>query len=86
VSSAKGPEHGSSLFVGIDTGTTNTRAWLVDGDRILARREAAAGARDTARDGHDRKLRAADASVAGDEAGGVIAGLQHDLLVGRRRL
>ena len=42
----------------IDAGTTNTRAWLVAGDRILARREVAVGARDTARDGHDRALRA----------------------------
>src|SRR5688572_27091854 len=32
------------------------------------------------------QLGAADASVAGDEAGGVIAGLQHHLVVGRRRL
>jgi 2-dehydro-3-deoxygalactonokinase len=43
----------------VDAGTTNTRVWLVDGDRSLARREAAVGARDTARDGHDGKLRAA---------------------------
>jgi 2-dehydro-3-deoxygalactonokinase len=44
-------------LVGIDAGTTNTRAWLVAGGRVLARREAAVGARDTARDGHDRALR-----------------------------
>jgi 2-dehydro-3-deoxygalactonokinase len=43
----------------LDAGTPNTRAWLVDGDRVLARGEAAVGARDTARDGHDRALRAA---------------------------
>jgi 2-dehydro-3-deoxygalactonokinase len=46
-------------LVGIDAGTTNTRAWLVAGGRVLARREAAVGARDTARDGHDRALRTA---------------------------
>jgi 2-dehydro-3-deoxygalactonokinase len=46
-------------FVGMDAGTTNTRVWLVAGDRVLARAEAPVGARDTARDGHDRALRAA---------------------------
>ena len=48
-----------TALVCIDTGTTNTRVWLLDGDRILARQEAAVGARDTARDGNDRRLRAA---------------------------
>lgn len=46
-----------STFLCVDAGTTNTRVWLVAGDRILARREAAVGARDTARDGDDRALR-----------------------------
>jgi 2-dehydro-3-deoxygalactonokinase len=41
----------------VDAGTTNTRAWLVAGDGIAARGEVAVGARDTARDGHDRALR-----------------------------
>jgi 2-dehydro-3-deoxygalactonokinase len=44
-------------LVCVDAGTTNTRVWLVVGDRILARREATIGARDTARDGHSRALR-----------------------------
>jgi 2-dehydro-3-deoxygalactonokinase len=43
----------------VDTGTTNTRAWLLHGDRVLGRREAAVGARDTARDGHNGRLKAA---------------------------
>lgn len=46
-------------LVCVDAGTTNTRAWLLAGDRIVARQEAAKGARDTARDGHDRALRQA---------------------------
>ena len=46
-------------LVCVDAGTTNTRVWLVAGDRILARREATVGARDTARDGHPRALRGA---------------------------
>jgi 2-dehydro-3-deoxygalactonokinase len=65
------------LFVGIDAGTTRTRAFLVDGERILARAEAAVGARDTARDGDDRRLRAAlrasIAEVAGTAAPRCIA-------------
>src|SRR6185369_9514682 len=44
-------------LVCVDAGTTNTRVWLVAGDRVLARREATIGARDTARDGHPRALR-----------------------------
>jgi 2-dehydro-3-deoxygalactonokinase len=44
-------------LVCVDAGTTNTRVWLVAGGRILARREATIGARDTARDGHSRALR-----------------------------
>lgn len=51
-------------LVCIDTGTTNTRVWLLDGDAIVARREAAVGARDTARDGHN----------------GALAGAVHDLV------
>jgi 2-dehydro-3-deoxygalactonokinase len=41
----------------IDTGTTNTRVWLLHGDRVVARREAPVGARDTARDGHNGRLK-----------------------------
>jgi 2-dehydro-3-deoxygalactonokinase len=44
-------------LVCVDAGTTNTRAWLVHGDEVLARREAAVGARDTARDGHNGRLK-----------------------------
>ena len=54
-----GVSSGASTLLCVDSGTTNTRAWLVAGDRILACREAPRGARDTARDGHDRALRAA---------------------------
>lgn len=46
MSGAEGPDLRPSTFVGLDAGTTNTRAWLVDGERILARRaimEARAG-------------------------------------------
>ena len=50
---------GAATLLCVDSGTTNTRGWLVAGDRILACREAPLGARDTARDGHDRALRAA---------------------------
>jgi len=46
-----------TTLVCVDVGTTNTRVWLVGGGRILARRAAPVGARDTARDGHDRALR-----------------------------
>ena len=52
-------EGAATTLVCVDTGTTNTRVWLVDGERILARQEAAVGARDTARDGDDRRLRTA---------------------------
>lgn len=45
-------------LVCVDTGTTNTRVWLVAGERVVARREAAVGARDTARDGHNGRLKA----------------------------
>jgi 2-dehydro-3-deoxygalactonokinase len=47
----------SATLLCVDAGTTNTRAWLVSEGRIQARREAAVGARDTARDGHDGALR-----------------------------
>jgi 2-dehydro-3-deoxygalactonokinase len=46
-------------IVCVDVGTTNTRAWLVHGERVFARREMAVGARDTARDGHNGRLKAA---------------------------
>jgi 2-dehydro-3-deoxygalactonokinase len=43
----------------VDAGTTNTRVWLTAGDRLVARREVPVGARDTARDGGNGRLRAA---------------------------
>jgi 2-dehydro-3-deoxygalactonokinase len=43
----------------VDTGTTNSRAWLVRGGEVLAQRRVQAGVRDTARDGAPAKLRAA---------------------------
>lgn len=56
-------------LVCVDAGTTNTRVWLVDGGRVLARREASVGARDTARDGHTARLRGAlRVMVAGVQA------------------
>jgi 2-dehydro-3-deoxygalactonokinase len=42
----------------IDTGTTNTRVWLVCGERIISRAGAMVGVRDTARDGSSARLRA----------------------------
>ncbi|HVR69196.1 MAG TPA: 2-dehydro-3-deoxygalactonokinase, partial [Vicinamibacteria bacterium] len=42
----------------VDGGTTNTRVWLVRGEEVVARREAAVGARDTARDGHNGRWKA----------------------------
>jgi 2-dehydro-3-deoxygalactonokinase len=40
----------------VDAGTTNTRVWLLDGDRVVAKAQAAAGVRDTARDGSPARL------------------------------
>jgi 2-dehydro-3-deoxygalactonokinase len=40
----------------IDGGTTNTRAWAVEGDTILAHGRAMVGARDSARDGSSVRL------------------------------
>lgn len=47
----------AETLVCVDTGTTNTRVWLLHGDRIVARREAPVGARDTARDGHSGRFK-----------------------------
>jgi len=41
----------------IDSGTTNSRVWVVRGDEVLASSRAAAGVRDTARTGSARFLR-----------------------------
>ena len=43
----------------VDTGTTNSRVWLMSENKILARAEAMVGVRDTAREGNNDKLKAA---------------------------
>ncbi len=43
----------------VDAGTTNTRVWLTEGERILARAQVAVGVRDTARDGSPARLHSA---------------------------
>lgn len=43
----------------VDTGTTNSRVWLLDGDEILAKADAQVGVRDTAKDGSSVRLRSA---------------------------
>lgn len=43
----------------VDTGTTNSRVWLVRGEAILAKAEAQVGVRDTAKDGSAARLRSA---------------------------
>lgn len=40
----------------VDTGTTNTRLWLTEGDKVLAQARANVGVRDTARDGSPARL------------------------------
>ncbi|MCI0339399.1 MAG: 2-dehydro-3-deoxygalactonokinase [Acidobacteria bacterium] len=47
-----------SCTIYVDTGTTNTRVWLVCGERIISRASAMVGVRDTARDGTPARLRA----------------------------
>ncbi|MEZ5433289.1 MAG: rhomboid family intramembrane serine protease [Verrucomicrobiales bacterium] len=46
-------------FIAVDAGTTNLRVWLMVGGRAIARAEAMAGVRDTAREGHSGRLRTA---------------------------
>ncbi|MBS1790960.1 MAG: 2-dehydro-3-deoxygalactonokinase [Acidobacteria bacterium] len=41
----------------VDTGTTNSRVWLLHGDEILAKADAHIGVRDTAKDGSPARLR-----------------------------
>lgn len=43
----------------VDMGTTNTRVWLVSGNEVLGRASASVGARDTARDGSNMRIRKA---------------------------
>ena len=40
----------------VDTGTTNTRVWFTDGDKVIAQARASVGVRDTARDGSPARL------------------------------
>jgi 2-dehydro-3-deoxygalactonokinase len=47
----------ADCFICIDTGTTNTRVWLLRGDEILARANAMTGVRDTALEASSVKLR-----------------------------
>lgn len=49
------PERSCAIYV--DTGTTNTRVWLVSGEQILAEARAPVGVRDTAREGSSQRLR-----------------------------
>lgn len=49
----------SFCAVCIDTGTTNTRIWLVQGDQVLAKATAQVGVRDSAKDGSNERLRVA---------------------------
>ena len=46
-----------NCLICVDTGTTNTRVWLTQGDQIIARAQAGVGVRDTARDGSSARLR-----------------------------
>ena len=43
----------------VDTGTTNSRVWLMKENEILVRAEAMVGVRDTAREGNNDRLKAA---------------------------
>ncbi len=54
----------------IDGGTTHTRAWAVQGGRVLAHARVQVGAKDTARDGSTERLRGAVRDLVGE----VIAG------------
>lgn len=49
----------SATYLLIDSGTTTTRVRLSDGRQVLAQAVARVGARDTAADGHNGRLRAA---------------------------
>ena len=50
--------NGPGCFVGIDMGTTNTRAWLIAGERIVSRARSGVGVRDTAVSGSAAAVRA----------------------------
>lgn len=55
----KQAEQNSFCAICVDMGTTNTRVWLVRDGEVLARRQAGAGVRDTAREGSANRIRAA---------------------------
>jgi 2-dehydro-3-deoxygalactonokinase len=59
------PRPDDPCLVGVDAGTTKLRAWLLHGEHVLARREVPVGARDTARDRSDARLRAALRTAVG---------------------
>lgn len=46
-----------SCFMCVDMGTTNTRVWLICGDRVVSQERAGVGVRDTARDGSATLIR-----------------------------
>jgi 2-dehydro-3-deoxygalactonokinase len=50
-------DDGSFGAICVDMGTTNTRVWLVRDCQVVARLQARAGARDTARDGQPARIR-----------------------------
>ncbi|MBE3584415.1 MAG: 2-dehydro-3-deoxygalactonokinase [Limnochordaceae bacterium] len=49
----------SAMYILIDSGTTTTRVRVTDGQHVLAAASERIGARDTAREGNNRRLRAA---------------------------
>jgi 2-dehydro-3-deoxygalactonokinase len=73
----------AGCFVGIDMGTTNTRAWLVHGDRIVARARALLGVRDAAVAGASGALRSAVGEMVAElaERGRRSEGLEPDRVV-----
>jgi 2-dehydro-3-deoxygalactonokinase len=56
-SANEGPEKLCAIYV--DMGTTNTRAWLMEGSRVIARQSAPVGIRDSAREKSPKVIREA---------------------------
>lgn len=52
-------QHKEFCAIYIDTGTTNSRVWLMRGEQVLARANASIGVRDSAKDGSTERLRTA---------------------------
>src|SRR5262245_6214369 len=44
------------IYFAVDSGTTNSRVWLMRGREVLARKQVPVGVRNTAIDGHNRAL------------------------------